>query len=73
MRKPGGEDELDDLGDDQEGLVGQGGDDQEGLVGQGGDDQEDLVGQDGDRHEMLLRVEWAWPGRKSRSMIRKNC
>ena len=51
MWKPGGEDELDDRGDDQE----------------------DLVGQGGDRHEMLVRVEWAWPGRKSRSMIRKNC
>ena len=49
MRKPGGEDELDDRGDDQE----------------------DLVGQGGDRHEMLVRVEWGWPGRKSRSMIRK--
>ena len=57
-----GEDELDDRGDDQE-----------GLVGQGGDDQEDSVGQGGDRHEMLVRVEWAWPGRKSKSMIRKNC
>ena len=44
MRKPGGEDELDDRGDDQE----------------------DLVGQDGDRHEMLVRVKWGWPGRKSR-------
>ena len=22
---------------------------------------------------MLVRVEWGWPGRKSRSMIRKNC
>ena len=51
MRKPGGEDELDDRGDDQE----------------------DLVGQGGDRHEMLVRVEWGWPGRKRRSLIRKNC
>ena len=51
MRKPGGEDELDDRGDDQE----------------------DLVGQGGDRHEMLVRVKWGWPGRKSRPMIRKNC
>ena len=51
MRKPGGEDEL----------------------GDRGDDQEDLVGQGGDRHDKLVRVEWGWPGRKSRSMIRKNC
>ena len=32
MRKPGGEDELDDRGDDQEDLVGQGGDCHEMLV-----------------------------------------
>ena len=45
----------------------------EDELGDRGDDQEDLVGQDGDRHDKLVRVDWGWPGRRSRSMIRKNC